>query len=74
MKAKRQSAALKTALKKRTAAKKAGTYIGSKKLKSTLQKKGYSAKYAGAIVGTVARKKYGNKGAAALAAYGRKKK
>ena len=74
MKAKKKSAALKTALKKRTAAKKAGTYVGSKKLKSTLLKKGYSAKYAGAIVGTVARKKYGNKGAAALAAYGRKKK
>ena len=74
MKAKKKSAALKSALKKRTAAKKAGTYIGSKKLKSTLTKKGYSSNYAGAIVGIAARKKYGKKGAAALAAYGRKKK
>ena len=74
MKAKSQSAALKSALKKRAAAKKAGTYVGSKKLKSTLMGKGYSSSYAGAIVGNAARKKYGNKGAAALAAYGRKKK
>jgi len=39
-----------------------------------LTKKGYSSSYAGAIVGIAARKKYGKKGAAALAAYGRKKK
>lgn len=73
MKTKNQSAALKTALKKRQAAKKAGTYVGSKTIKSALLKKGYSEESAGAIVGSIARKKYGNKGAAALAAYGRKK-
>lgn len=70
----KQSAALKTALKKRTAAKKAGTYVGSKKIKSALVKKGYSNESAGAIVGSIARKKYGNKGVAALAAYGKKNK
>jgi len=69
-----QSPALKSALKKRAAAKKAGTYVGSKKIKSALTKKGYSSDYAGAIVGKIAREKYGNKGAAALAAQGRKNK
>lgn len=57
-----------------TAAKKEGTYVGSKKVKNALLKKGYSEESAGAIVGSIARKKYGNKGAAALAAYGRKGK
>jgi len=47
--------------------------VGSKTIKSALVKKGYSEESAGAIVGSIARKKYGNKGAAALAAYGRKK-
>ena len=48
--------------------------MGSKKIKSALVKKGYSNESAGAIVGSIARKKYGNKGAAALAAYGKKNK
>ena len=60
--------------KKENGWKKAGTYVGSKKIKSALIKKGYSDESAGAIVGSIARKKYGNKGAAALAAYGRKNK
>ncbi len=70
----KKSSVLKAALKKREASKKAGTYVGSKKLKSTLIKKGYSEKSAGAIIGTIARKKYGDKGNAALSAYGRTKK
>ena len=70
----KKNVALKSALKKREASKKAGTYVGSKKIKSSLLKKGYSEESAGAIVGSIARKKYGNKGAAALAAYGRTKK
>ena len=48
--------------------------MGSKKIKSALVKKGYSNESAGAIVGSIARKKYGNKGAASLAAYGKKNK
>lgn len=69
-----KSKVLQTALKKRAAAKKAGTYVGSAALKTKLVKQGKTAAQAGAIVGTIARKKYGNKGAAALAAYGKKNK
>lgn len=69
-----KSKALKTAQKKVSASKKAGTYIGAAKLKNKLVASGKSESYAGAIVGKIAREKYGKAGAAALAAAGRKKK
>ncbi len=71
---KKVNSALKNARKKVAAAKKAGTYIGAAKLKNKLMKGGKSEAYADAIVGKIAREKYGKKGAAALAAAGRKKK
>ena len=69
-----KSKVLKTALKKREESKKAGTYVGSAALKSKLMKQGKTSEQAGAIVGSIARKKYGDKGAAALSAYGKKNK
>lgn len=65
---------LQKAEKKRQQSKKEGTYVGAAKMKKQLVKKGYSPEYAGAIIGIIARKKYGKKGAAALAATGRKRK
>lgn len=56
------------------ASKKNGTYMGAKKLKSSLMKNGTSSKYVGALIGSIARKKYGAKGAAALSANARSKK
>lgn len=74
MATKSKSKVLQAALKKREAAKKAGTYVGSAELKSKLMKQGKSEALAGAIVGTIAREKYGKAGATALAQYGKKNK
>ena len=68
-----KSKALKKAKAKVAASKKNGTYIGAKALKSKLVKGGKSEAYAGAIVGNIARKKYGKDGAAALSKAGRNK-
>ena len=68
-----KSKVLKRAKAKVAASKKNGTYIGAKALKNKLVKGGKSEAYAGAIVGNIARKKYGKAGAIALAAQGKRK-
>ena len=68
-----KSKVLKKAKAKVAASKKNGTYIGAKALKNKLVKGGKSEAYAGAIVGKIAREKYGKDGAAALSKEGKNK-